>query len=47
MYRIPASGLATQKAGTDGYHHVSFGLRAIGGGAASAVYGLKVLATVG
>ncbi|MBB4391822.1 hypothetical protein [Bradyrhizobium sp. ERR14] len=46
-YRIPASGMINQKAGTDGYHYVSFGLRAIGGGTASAIYGLKAMATVG
>ncbi|AWL95753.1 hypothetical protein CIT37_29145 [Bradyrhizobium ottawaense] len=45
--RIPASGMMNQKAGADGYHYVSFGLRAIGGGTASAVYGLRALATVG
>lgn len=46
--RIPLSGMRRQKAGSDGYHYVSFGLAAPGGGGstASASYGIQAQATV-
>lgn len=45
--RIPLTGLRRKAAGTDGYHYVSFGLAAPGGGTASASYGIQAQASVG
>ncbi|MHB0768171.1 hypothetical protein ACYCVF_29650 [Bradyrhizobium sp. 1.29L] len=45
--RIPLTGLRRKTAGSDGYHYVSFGLSAPGGGTASASYGIQAQASVG